>query len=202
MPYTYTLAWEARNTGMPLMRALWLHYPKDKEAVKTADEFLWGSDLLIAPVYEKAATNKKVYLPHGEWYDWWTNTKQKGDQTIVKAVDLKTMPIYVRAGAIIPVDSVRQYTSEVINTPTTLKIYSGSDGACNLYEDDGISMEYSKGKFSLTEFIWNDANRRLIIQPKSSNRIRNGQRTLRIELIPQMITKEVLYNGNRIEVAL
>src|SRR5690349_7575360 len=101
MPYTYTLAWEARNTGMPLMRVMWLYYPKAKNAVKTGDQFLWGRDLLIAPVYEKGATGKKVYLPEGDWYDWWNNAKQKGGQTIVKPVDLATMPIYVRAGAII-----------------------------------------------------------------------------------------------------
>ena len=104
MPYTYTLAWEARNSGMPLMRAMWLHYPEDKIASKTGDQFLWGKDLLIAPVYQKGATSRTLYLPEGLWYDWWTNTKQEGKQSITRQVDLATLPIYVRAGAIIPFD--------------------------------------------------------------------------------------------------
>src|SRR5687768_7176448 len=94
LPYIYTLAWEARSTGLPLMRALWLHYPNDTVARKTGDEFLWGRDMLIAPVYEKKATTRSVYLPQGTWYDWWNNTKQTGGQTIVRSVDLATMPIY------------------------------------------------------------------------------------------------------------
>ena len=94
------------------MRALWLHYPQDKPATKSADQFLWGRDLLIAPVYEKSATKRQVYLPHGEWYDWWTNEKYQSTQTISRQVDLSIMPIYVKAGAIIPVDPIRQYTSE------------------------------------------------------------------------------------------
>jgi len=125
LPYNYTLTWEARSAGMPLMRSLWLHYPKDGTASKTADEFLWGRDMLIAPVYEKSATTRKLYLPQGQWYDWWTNAKQPGGQTISRSVDLSIMPIYVRAGAIIPFDPIRQYTAEVVKEPTTLKIYTG-----------------------------------------------------------------------------
>ena len=74
---------------------------------------------------KKAATKRQVYLPEGEWYDWWTNEKQPGAQTISRQVDLSIMPIYVRAGAIIPVDPIRQYTSEKVNEPTTLKIFTG-----------------------------------------------------------------------------
>ena len=88
MPYTYTLSREAYDTGMPLMRALWLHYPTDKQALGQSEEFLWGRDILIAPVYEKGATSREVYLPAGTWYDWWDNTRQNGGQTVTRAVDL------------------------------------------------------------------------------------------------------------------
>lgn len=142
LPYTYTLAWQARNTGMPLQRAMWLQYPNDKKARGIATQYMWGSDLLIAPVYEKGATSRNVYLPAGDWYDWWTYARQHGGQTISRDVDLATMPIYVRAGAIIPFDPIRQYTAEKVNEPTTIKIFTGEDGAYTLYEDDGISQDY------------------------------------------------------------
>src|SRR6185436_12495706 len=100
MPYTYTLAYEARDSGLPLMRAMWLHYPEDEKVRALGTQYMWGRDLLIAPVFEKGATTRSVYLPKGEWYDWWTNAKQTGGQTVSRPVDLATMPIYVRAGAI------------------------------------------------------------------------------------------------------
>ncbi len=114
LPYTYTLAREARDSGLPLMRAMWVHYPDDVRARGLGTQFLWGRDLLVAPVFTKGATSREVYLPSGEWYDWWTNEKAAGDtaggRTITRQVDLGIMPLYVRAGAIVPVDPVRQYT--------------------------------------------------------------------------------------------
>jgi alpha-glucosidase (family GH31 glycosyl hydrolase) len=109
-----------------MMRSLWLHYPKDKQARGIGDEYLWGRDMLIAPVYEKDAMSREVYLPAGTWYDWWTRKAVEGGKAITRQVDLSCMPIYVRAGAIIPFDPVRQYTSQKVAKPTTLKIYRGA----------------------------------------------------------------------------
>ena len=138
LPYTYTLAWEARDPGLPLMRAMWLHYPDDARARGLGTQFMWGRDLLVAPVFTKGATSREVYLPGGDWYDWWTNAK--GDAaaaTVTRQVDLATMPIYVRAGAIVPVDPVRQYTAQPVTEPTTLRVYRGADGEFTLYETTG-----------------------------------------------------------------
>ena len=145
LPYTYTLAWEARDSGLPLMRAMWLHYPDDVRARGLGTQFMWGRDLLVAPVFTKGATSREVYLPKGDWYDWWTNEKATGGRTVTRQVDLGTMPIYVRAGAIIPFDPVRQYTAQPVTEPTTLRVYTGADGEYTLYEDDGISQEYLDG---------------------------------------------------------
>jgi alpha-glucosidase/alpha-D-xyloside xylohydrolase len=203
MPYTYSLAWEARNTGMPLMRAMWLHYPNDEKGRGMGTQYLWGKDLLIAPVFQKGATTREVYLPEGEWYDWWTNKKETGGQTIAKAVDLSVMPIYVRAGAIIPVDPVRQYTSEVVNEPTTLKIYSGADDQYTLYEDDGISQDYLKGKGTWTTITWNDKERKLSIQPGGASKGATNvaaRKEFKVQLIPDGTTKRVSYNSRLLEV--
>jgi alpha-glucosidase (family GH31 glycosyl hydrolase) len=201
MPYTYTLAWEARDTGMPLMRAMWLHYPDDVRARGMGNQFLWGRDLLVAPVFTKGATAREVYLPKGDWYDWWTNTKTAGGQSVARQVDLATMPIYVRAGAIIPFDPIRQYTSEAVPGPTTLRIYRGTDGRYTLYEDDGISQEYLKGRGSWTRITWNDRAKQMTIEPGAPAGATNivAPRAFRVQVLPEGTTKEVTYVGKRVQ---
>lgn len=197
-PYNYTLAWEARQTGMPLMRALWLHYPEDERAGGIGDEYLWGRDLLIAPVYEKGASSRELYLPRGEWYDWWTNEKQNGGQSVKREVDLATMPIYVRAGAIIPFDPVRQYTSQPIDEPTIIKIYEGADGEFTLYEDDGISLDYLEGAYTLIKISWDDDAKKLLIEPAKGGLSRES-RIFKVELLPQGRSQLLEYNNQRLE---
>src|SRR5262245_55622274 len=99
MPYTYTLAAEARETGLPIMRAMWLHYPDDENARGMGTQYLWGRDMIVAPVFTQGAATREVYLPDGDWYDWWSGARETGRRTITRHVDLGTMPIYVRAGA-------------------------------------------------------------------------------------------------------
>ncbi|MBT3296863.1 MAG: glycoside hydrolase family 31 protein [Verrucomicrobia bacterium] len=199
LPYNYTLTWEARETGMPMMRSLWLHYPTDKQASRIADQYLWGRDMLIAPVYEKGATARDVYLPEGTWYDWWTGKAVAGGKTITREVDLSTMPIYVRAGAIIPLDPVRQYTSEKVDKPTTLRIYQGADGEYTLYDDDGASLDYLKGTSSKTLITWDDAAKRLTLEPLTrQDEGKQAEREFTIELIPDGTTKAIGYAGQRL----
>lgn len=201
MPYTYTLAWQARDSGMPLMRAMWLHYPDDPRARGLGSQFLWGRDLLVAPVFTPAASTRDVYLPPGEWYDFWTNEKLSGGQSIARNVDLETMPIYVRAGAIIPFDPVRQYAEEAVDEPTTLRIYRGSDGDFTLYEDDGISLDYLAGEATWTRIRWDDSTNRLIIEPSPPKGATSlpTNRAFRIQLIPEGETQDIRYTGQRIE---
>jgi alpha-glucosidase (family GH31 glycosyl hydrolase) len=204
LPYTYTLSWEARASGLPLMRALWLHYPEDVRARGIGDQYLWGRDLLIAPVYQKGATSRTVYLPKGEWYDWWTTTKTSGGQTVTREVDLATMPIYVRAGAIIPFDPIRQYTSQPVNEPTTLRIYRGADGQYTLYEDDGITQEYLRGRGTWTRLTWNDRTRQLTMEPGAPAGATNitAERRFRVDVLPEGAARDVTYAGRRITLAL
>jgi alpha-glucosidase (family GH31 glycosyl hydrolase) len=202
LSYNYTLAWEARTTGLPMMRALWLHYPDDVKST-IADEYLWGKDLLIAPVYAKGATSRAVYLPKGDWYDWWTNEKQTGGQTITRNVDLSIMPIYARAGSIIVIDPVRQYTSEVVNGPETIKVYQGANGQYTLYEDDGNTQEYLKGKATLTSFAWDDKAKKLSIKPDASKQYQPipVKHEFNIQLIPSGTTKTINYTGKPVSVS-
>ena len=203
MPYTYTLTWQARDTGMPLMRAMWLQYPDDKIARGLGSQYLWGPNLLIAPVFKQGAITRDVYLPQGQWYDWWTNQIKSGPQTITRQVNISKIPIYVRAGAIIPFDPVRQYTSQKVDQPTTIKVYRGADGQFTLYEDDGISLDYLKGKAIWTKMTWEDSAKRLTIEPAAPEGATNqpSNRTFTVEMLPDGTTKNVNYTGKKVEVS-
>jgi alpha-glucosidase (family GH31 glycosyl hydrolase) len=204
MPYTYTLCREAYDTGMPLMRALWLHYPDDKQVRGQSQEYLWGRDMLIAPVYEKGATSRAVCLPAGTWYDWWDNSRHDGGTTVTRKVDLATMPIYVRAGSIIPFDPVRQYMAQPVTEPTTLKVYSGANGEFTMYEDDGNSQNYLQNNGTWTKLSWDDAAKKLTISAGPPTGVTNestAPREFKVELLPAGTVKTVAYDGRRAEVA-
>jgi len=203
MPYTYTLARQARDTGMPLMRAMWLHYPDDKKARNLGSQYLWGRDLLIAPVFEQGAKTRDVYLPEGQWYDFWTNEIKAGSQTVTRQVNISKIPIYVRAGAIIPFDPVRQYTNQKVDEPTTIKVYRGADGQFTMYEDDGISLDYLKGQATWTKMTWDDSAKRLTIEPDAPKGATNqaSSRTFIVELLPEGTTKNVHYAGKKVKVS-
>jgi alpha-glucosidase/alpha-D-xyloside xylohydrolase len=205
LPYNYTLMREACDTGLPPMRALWLHYPGDEEAVKLGDEYLWGRDLLIAPVVEKGATTRRVYLPEGTWYDWWTGKTTAGKRWIERRVDLATLPLYVRAGAIVPLDPVRQYTAQPVTDPTTLRVFPGANGTFTLYDDDGQGLGYRDGsdpKIVWIRFRWDDGARRLTLEPdQRMKKWPGGARAFAIELAgSDAKPKQVEFRGERLTV--
>jgi alpha-glucosidase/alpha-D-xyloside xylohydrolase len=204
IPYTYTLAREAFDTGMPLMRALWLHHPQDAHARAVKSEYLWGKDLLVAPVFTKGATTRDVYLPAGaDWYDWWSGERHVGGRTVTRQVDLATMPIFARAGAIIPFDPVRQYMDEDVDGPTTLKVFAGANGAFTLYEDDGISLDYLENRGTWTRLTWDDAARTLTLEPAppaGTTNMGSEERSFVVELVPSGQTRTVSYSGSRVVV--
>jgi len=203
-PYLRGADAQYRATGMPLMRALWLHYPTDRTARGMGSEYLWGRDLLIAPVYEKGATHRRVYLPAGIWYDWWTNMPLTGGTWENREVDLSTMPIYVRAGAIIPFDPIRQYAEQPVTAPTTLRIYPGADGDFTLYNDDGISQDYLKGKASWIRMTWDDAAHTLTLRPGApagmTSQPVHRRFAIRVMSQPGRPVKEVMYEGKPLKV--
>ena len=199
LSYNYTLAWEARQTGLPMMRAMWIHYPGEINALGKGDQYLWGRDMLIAPVYEPGARQRVVYLPEGKWYDWFTNNLIGGGRDYTRQVDLETMPIFVRAGAIIPIDPLRQYVSEEVEDDLTFRIYTGADGDYTLYEDDGISNDYLEGKgYNIIIFRWNDASRTFEIDPSVLGMNGNMQRTFKVLTVPDGKTYEFLFDGKSI----
>lgn len=203
LPYTYTIARECCDTGLPLMRALWLHHPDDPTAVARGDQFLWGRDLLVSPVVSKGATTRHLYLPRGSWFDFWTEERVAGGRGIDRAVDLATMPLHVRAGAIVPMGPVKQYVDEVVDAPLSVTVYPGSDGMFTLYDDDGKTFAYQKGDFMRLAMTWNDASARFSVRLAAGSRLRPpARRTLEVRLAGSSTSRRLVFEGKPAELSL
>jgi alpha-glucosidase (family GH31 glycosyl hydrolase) len=203
LPYLYSAVREGHETGLPILRALWLHYADDATAVQRGDQYLWGRDILVAPVTEKGATSRRVYLPRGDWYDFWTEERLAGGREISRDVDLATMPLYVRAGSVLPLGPVKQYTSEKVDGPMTLVVYPGADGAYSLYEDDGVSFAYRRGEWMKTEIRWNDADRRLTLRlAPGSHMLPPARRRIEVRVAGETSTRTVEFAGQPVSVQL
>jgi alpha-glucosidase/alpha-D-xyloside xylohydrolase len=203
MPYLYSAVKETCETGMPIVRALWLHYPDDPAAVARGDEYLFGRDILVAPVVEKGATQRSVYLPRGLWYDFWTKERIEGGREIARKVDLETMPLYVRAGAVVPMGPVKQYTAEKVEEPLTIAIHPGADGLFALYEDDGATFDFEKGEFMRVQLAWSDRQRRLRMSlAKGSKMLPPAKRTIVVEIVGEKTRREVSFEGRPVDVRI
>ncbi len=153
LPFLYTQLEEAHRTGMPIFRPLVLNYQNDDNVLSIDDEFLIGADLLVAPVMKPGLISRQVYLPEGEWIDYWTNRRIKGGALIQVAAPIDLVPMYVRAGAVIPMGPEMNYVGEKPFDPLTLAIYADARGeaATTVYEDDGTTQAYLQGAFRRTQ---------------------------------------------------
>ncbi|WP_457356321.1 TIM-barrel domain-containing protein [Roseateles sp. P5_D6] len=168
MPYIYTAAADSHYEGAPIMRGLALDFPADATAKKIADQYLFGKSMLVAPVTRYGATSRTVYFPGtSTWYDIWTGEAVKGGQTRTVAAPLDQIPLYVKAGAIVPMGPVTQYVDEKPDAPLTIHVYTGADGSYSLYEDDGISNSYQAGQYTRIPFVYDDKRAEVTIGPRS-----------------------------------
>ena len=161
MPYIYSLGYHAWQTGAPIMRALPLDFPDDPNVADLRDEYMFGPAFLVAPVTEQGATSRKVYLPAGaDWYNYWTSERVKGGQTITAAAPIDTIPLFVRAGSIIPLGSQVESTHEK-QAIEKVRVYPGADASFVMFSDDGTTYAYEKGTGQITHLLWNDSTRQL-----------------------------------------
>ncbi len=146
LPYTYSLAWRVTSQGYTMMRGLVMDFRGDAKALNVGDQYLWGPALMVCPVTDPGATSRRVYLPAGTgWTDFWTGRGMKGGRTVDADAPLDTMPIFVRAGSIVPMGPVVRYAAEKPADPIELRVYRGANGSFTLYEDEGDSYRYEKG---------------------------------------------------------
>lgn len=184
LPYIYSTAAQAHLTGIPMMRALWLDHADDARAQLVNDSFLWGDSFLVAPMCEKNAVERKVYLPQGLWWDYWATEKSEplaGAQEIAAHAELDRIPVYVKAGSIVPMGPVKQYASQSSAEPAVLKIYGGADAQFRWYDDDGESFRYEQGQSMLIHCEWNDSKQLLTLRRDRSGALGVG-RPVRVEL--------------------
>ncbi len=200
LPYLYSAVHECATTGMPIMRALWLEYPNDPKAVACGDEYLWGKNVLVAPVVEKGAETRQIYLPAGGWYDFWTHERLEGSREISRNVDLGTMPLYVRAGSILPVGPVNQFVGEKVDQPLSISIYPGGDASFLLYEDDGSSFNYRKGEWMGIQMDWHDATRSLTLRLAAGSRMLPPTRR-KLDVKFEQQTRSVVFDGSPLKVS-
>lgn len=172
LPYIYTLAEETSRTGMPIMRPLFLEFPQEEWLNGNQDEFLFGPHMLVAPRVWEMALSYDVRLPAGEWYDYWTGQKVTGGPAHTRSARTappgpNELPVYVRAGAIIPHQPVVQSTQEIPQGPLELRVYPGPNCSGSLYLDDGHTFNYQRGEFLRESFTCLQTEHSLTIQTAS-----------------------------------
>jgi len=164
LPYIYNVMQQASETGLPALRPLFLEFPKDEHAAGIDDEFLFGADLLVAPVLHEGVIARDIYLPAGDWFDYWTGRRYEGGRTIHMPVRLDSIPIFVRAGGFIFRQPVVQSTEEMSGNSLQVLIAPAKESESSLYEDDGETLAFQKGNFMKHHFRQTGDDRQTTIE--------------------------------------
>ena len=214
MPYIYSLAGAAYHDNYTLMRGLVMDFATDTAVLNIGDQYMFGPSLLINPVYEYKATQRRLYLPKcAGWYDLYSGKWYAGAQNISAEAPYERMPVFVKAGSIVPFGPELQYTSEKPADTITLNIYTGADASFNLYEDEAINYNYEKGAFAIIPIKYNEATKTVTVgDRKGSFSGMLQKRTFRINFITPNGTKgldltarcdkEVMYEGKKLNIKL
>jgi alpha-D-xyloside xylohydrolase len=166
LPYIYSVSWQVTSGGT-MMRPLMMDFADDPRSLEIGDQYLFGPAMMICPVTQPGATHREVYLPGQQgWYDFWTGATLAGGQSVEAAAPIDSMPLFVRAGAIVPMGPVGQYAAEQTGKPLEIRVYRGADGTFTLYDDEGDNYDYEKGEYSTISLTWNDSKGTLVIGPR------------------------------------
>ena len=237
IPYLYSTAWQVTSNNDSYLRPLFSDFAADKRVWDIADEFMFGRNILAAPILDPQYTEEKIirtdamtgwnreketgdkrqeaaidwtvtktatkYLPKGAvWYDFWTNKTYKGGQTVTLQTTLDRVPMFVRAGSILPLAPEMQYVGEKSWDNLEIRVYPGADGSFTLYEDEGDNYNYEQGYYATITFVWNDKARTLTIGTRQGGykgMILDRQFTI---VLPDGTTRTVAHNGNEQTVRL
>lgn len=154
LPYIYTMNARVHFDDYTMMRPLVMDFTDDRTAINLSDEFMFGDAFLVCPVYEYKARSREVYLPEGQWYDFYTNERLEGGRSFTAPAPYERIPLYVRAGQIVPIGPDIQYTAQDDGSYLKIRVYTGADASYTLYEDDGVSYGYEKGEYSTIPISW------------------------------------------------
>ncbi|MGB3626560.1 MAG: TIM-barrel domain-containing protein, partial [Henriciella sp.] len=184
MPYIYALAGDTYHRDGTIMRGLVMDFEADREVWDINDQYMFGPSFLVSPVHEFGARERRLYLPAGtDWYDFHTGERRAGGAWVDVPAPLGDMPLFVRAGAVIPTGPDIQHTGENPDGPVTLLVYAGADGAFSLYEDDGLSYDYESGAWSRLPITYDDTTRTVTIGAIEGNYRAGETREFRVVFI-------------------
>ncbi len=212
LPYIYSEAWQVTKNGSTMMRPLVMDFNGDTAAVNREYQYMFGKSILTVPVTEPGVTQWKVYLPKSAgWYDFWTGKHFAGGRTVETDAPLDKIPLFVKAGSIVPMGKAIQYSGEKSDT-LEIRVYKGADGRFDLYEDEGDNYNYEKGKYSIISFFWNEKTRSLTVGNKQGDYPGSlKKRIFTVVLVDETkgfgidrdaVGKKVLYQGKQIKVSL
>lgn len=211
MPYIYSMAWMTTSQNYTPMRPLVMDFRGDVVAQNIGDQYMYGPAILVNPVTEQGATSRNVYLPKATWYDFWSGEKLDGGRTLQANAPIERLPLYIRAGSILPLGPEMQYAAEKPADPIELRIYGGADGSFTLYEDENDNYNYEKGLHATIALKWNDSTRTLTISDRQGTFPGMlGSRTFRVIFVgkdhgvgiaaSEQADKTVTYTGKSVEV--
>ena len=214
MPYIYSLAWKVTSEDYTIQRALVMDWPSDERTWNVGDQFMFGPAILVNPVLEAGGVRRGVYLPASPaWYDFWTGESRQGGRKIDADAPLDRMPLFVRAGSILPLGPEIEYADQNPGGPIELRIYKGANGKFALYEDSGDSYEYERGQHSTVPMQWNDESSVLTIGAREGAfpgmvekrifrivLVGNGHGIS--EQVTASVDKEAAYGGKEIRISL
>ena len=213
LPYIYSEAWQVTKNGSTMMRPMVMDFNGDTTAVNREYQYMFGKALLVAPITEPGISEWNVYLPKSvAWYDFWTGKRFNGGQTIKTDAPLNKIPLFVKAGSIIPIGKLIQYTGEKSADTLEIRIYKGANGKFELYEDEGDNYNYEKGKYTIISFRWDDKRQSLTISDRQGKYTGSLlKRIFNVVLVNEKkgfgidagsVGKKVSYVGTKMEIKL
>ena len=207
MPYIYSLAGKTWFEDYTIMRPLVMDFLADKNVANIGDTYMFGPSFMVAPVYEYGARKRDVYFPECEgWYDFYTNKFIAGGVSATVSAPYERMPLYVRAGSIVPCGPEIQWTDQKLADVVDLYVYQGADGSFTLYEDENVNYNYEKGLYSMIDFSYDEASKVLTIAARKGEF--PGMLKERVFNVVPVSKKgkgqaqTVNYNGSKVELAL
>ena len=208
LPYIYSTAWQVSRHGETFIRLLAFDFPQDAKALAQDETYLFGRSFLVSPVtrpqyFEGAdipldtSKTKEVYLPAGaDWFDFWTEQCFEGGHTVTVDTPIDSMPLFVRAGSIVPTTQVMQYVDEVPDAPYTITVYPGADADFTMYEDSGDGYNYETGAYAEYDLHWDNTARTLTVSDRrGSFQGMVAERTLHVRVVGAINEQSVTYDG-------
>lgn len=213
LPYIYSEAWQVTKNGSTMMRPLVMDFNADNAAVNRQDQYMFGKSVLVAPVTEANVSEWNVYLPKSAgWFNFWTGKHFNGGQSIKTDAPLDKIPLFVKAGSIIPMGKIIQYTGEKLADTLEIRVYKGVDAKFNLYEDEGDNYNYEKERYTIISFNWDEKHQSLTISDRKGNFTGSlTKRVFNVVLVSEnrgsgihtsSIGKKVSYSGTKVEIKL